>query len=709
MTWQVDDPRITPPHIADGPKVAEAPLWAPGVEADDIVTPEQAAQTLEPEDFDDEGANWLQMAKDAYSDSTDFLDTNYRKRWEDSLRMFRNEHPSDSKYNLENFRKRSHSFVPKTRAIIRKNEAAAAAAFFSNLDTVSIQAANEADNKQRASAAINQELMQYRLTHTIPWFLVVCGGLQDAQKQGACIFWPHWDFQAKNVLKPEVDRPRIDLVPLENIRFHAAADWMDPLNASPFLIHIMPMYIGDLKEKMSRPDPKGRVWREVSEATLLRYVNQEDDSTRSARQGIGTDPTRQRSRIHDYDIVWVHRHIHRNKSRDIEWYTLASEVMLSDPEPLERSVFHGKRPYVLGRCVLETHTALPSSVPELGKGLQEDLNDTRNQRNDNVKLALNKRFIVRRGKDVDMSSLVRNVPGGITLVNDIEQDVKEMSFQDVTQSAYLEEDRIVGNFDELTGNFNPMQVGSQRTPRESERTMLAVQAPSNLLTEYMLKTFVETGILPCLRQLLLLEQHYETDTKVLALCGEKAQLRQKFGMDPNTDDILMQELTTQVNVGMGATDPTAKLQRFLTGISAGAKIAQKPPAGIDLTEMWKEIFALTGYQDGTRFMDKGDPEKVKLQQQVQQLTMLLQKKVGDHSEETKRKAKRDQMDFAAKREGNLVKALLQDKEHRHDNVLKLADYLASAGRSQQGHGEAIQMQQLMQQPMQQRPQGEMLG
>ncbi|HEV2390091.1 MAG TPA: hypothetical protein VGS04_05130, partial [Nitrososphaerales archaeon] len=329
---------------------------------------------------------------------------------------------------------------------------------------------------------------------------------------------------------------------------------------------------------------------------------------------------------------------------------------------------HGRRPYEMGRAVLETHKALPMSVPELVRGVQDDLNDNRNQRSDNVKLVLNKRYLVKRGANVDTPSLIRNVPAGITLVNNVEGEVKELEWADVTQSAYLEEDRIAGNFDELAGNFNPMQVSQQRTPRESERTMLAVQAPSSLLTEYLLKTFVETFVLPVVRQLVLLEQNYETDQAVLTLAGEKAQIRQKFNVDEITDQLLEQELTTQINVGMGATDPVMKLQRFVYGVMNLAKLAVKPPPGLNLTEVYKEVFALSGYQDGTRFIAQGDPEKVKLQQQILQLTKAYKTKIGD-------KEQKNILDFKAKQDRTLVDLFKQDRQHKHEKVLKLADHI----------------------------------
>lgn len=672
MVWQVTDPKITPPHITD-PEAGEVDPWEPGREDEDAPTDEVSSP---------DGPHWDQLAKDAFRDSTSYVDTNYRKKWEDSLRAFNNQHPLDSKYNMDIFRKRSHTFVPKTRAVIRKNEAAAAAAFFSNLDTVSIQAANQGDQKQRVSAEVMQQVIQYRLTHTIPWFQILVGAIQDAQVQSACIAHIYWRFIAKTgTLKAVEDKPCIDLIPIENIRFHPAADWTDPLHTSPYVIHLIPMYVGDVKDRMDRPDPKGRTWIKYDESVFRQYMGSDDDSTRQARLRLSEDPTKARSRISDYDLVWVHRHIHRYHGMDYEWYTLASERRLTDPEPLKQTVFHGRRPYEMGRAVLETHKTMPMSVPDLVRGLQDDLNEVRNQRFDNVKMVLNKGYLVRRGSNADTTTLLRNVPGRIVQVNDVEKDIKEQEWQDVTSSSYQEEDRVAGNFDELAGNFNPMQVAQQRTPRESERTMLAVAAPSNLLTEYLLKTFVETFVLPVLRQLVLLEQNYETDQRVLTIAGEKAQVRQKFNVDKVTDAILNEELTTQVNVGMGATDPAMKLQRFIYAISALAKVAIKPPPGIDLKEVYKETFALSGYQDGSRFVSQGqDPEKVKLQQQLQQLMLLYKQKVGDKHE-------KNVLDFKSKQDKNLVDLFKQEKDHRHEKVMALAEHIM--GKDAAEHQQAI--------------------
>src|SRR5450631_914567 len=571
--------RPQPPHIED-PQEGDSKPWDPGKEG-------EAPRGSQEDEPHDKKPNWKRRAKDALRFSTTYMDSNLRRQFDDSLRAFNSEHPSDSKYNSEGFKKRSHLFVPKTRAVIRKNEAAGAAAFFSNQDVSSVSALNQSVREEVVSAEIMQELLQHRLTKTIPWFKVLMGGLQDAQAMGACVGHVYWRFkmhrnEKKELVKTE-DQPVIDILPLENMRVDPSCSWMDPINTSPYLIHLIPMYVGEVRERMDTPNPKGQRWYHYDDVAF-RTSDNPDDSTRQARLGPAQDPTQQPRAVSDYDIVWVHRHIHKWRGMDWEFYMLVSEHMLTDPEPLSKTVFHGHRPYIMGITILEAHKPIPVSVPRLVKGLQDEINEIKNQRSDNVRFVLNKRWFAKRGKNVDLASLVRNTPGGITLLDDPEGDVREITWPDVTASAYQEEDRNTQSFDDLIGNFSSASIQMAKTSREPARAMTLLQAPANLLTEYLLKTFAVTFVEPVLRQLVLLEQHYETDSTILAIAGQKAKAFQRFGVSQITDDMLEHELTVNVNVGMGATDPVTKLQRFVLSVKSFVEIAVKPPPGVNLAE-----------------------------------------------------------------------------------------------------------------------------
>jgi hypothetical protein len=276
---------------------------------------------------------------------------------------------------------------------------------------------------------------------------------------------------------------------------------------------------------------------------------------------------------------------------------------------------------------------MPSGIYQLSKGLQDEANEVVNTRLDNVKFSLNKKWFAKRGRDVDVAGLIRNVPGGVVMMDDPEKDVREISWPDVTQSAYEEQNRINLDIDELVGNFNPAGLMAQGAHQNSPaRNMSMLNQSQAVMTEYMIRTFVETFIQPVLRQLVLLEQHYETDEVILNIASKQAPSFQKYGMNEVTDELLRQELALVVNVGMGATDPSTKLQKFLTAMNSFSTMCKAPPPGVNLQEVGKEIFGHLGYSDGSRFFTNDNPQVLAMQQQLQQAQQMiqqLQQKVND--------------------------------------------------------------------------------
>lgn len=628
---------------------------------------------------------WLRLAESAYNSAVQYTDTNFRKMWEDSIRAFNNQHPSDSKYNHPTYSKRSRIYRPKTRTVVRKNEAAAAAAYFSNMDLLSVEPQDKTSKSEAASADVMKSLLQYRLTKSIPWFQICLGGLQDAQVTSAAIAHVYWDYEEdpegetapvtpdvrdmiregfgqatganeavtnpppevtimdagpgqsppeipepvqsittvsveERQIKAKTDKPCIDLIPVENFLIDPGSSWVDPVNTSPYLIHLIPMYVVDVFEKMEKGE-----WKLLPESMVQKAISTDISSTRVARVSGREDPQAQTNQeVKDYQTVWVQRHIHRKNGIDYEFHTLGTLALLTDPAPLKERVFHGRRPYVMGTAVLETHRIMSNSLAQLGKGIQDEANEIVNQRLDNVKFVLNKKWFVKRGKDADVSGLLRNVPGGVVMLDDPMGDVREVSWPDVTGSAFEEQNRLNMDMDELMGNFNPSQIMSQAALDTPAKNMAMLSSSNGALVEYLLRTYTETFIVPIFRQLVLLEQEYETDRTVLAIAGKNAKLAQLYGIDEVTDELLNAELTLTVNVGMGATDPMQKLQKFLTAMDRFMVMMRNPVPGINMEEVGKEIFGHLGYSDGSRFFTTDNPQVAQLQGQLQQAMQLIQ-------------------------------------------------------------------------------------
>ena len=517
---------------------------------------------------------------------------------------------------------------------------------------VAITAENQSNDEQVISAAVITELVNYRLTDSIPWFQLVVGAYQSAMNTGVVISHQSWEFEEEKQEFPVLDemgaqtmgddeqpamqmmrrtltdKPRIDLVAIENFRFAPSADWMDPMGSSPYLIEMIPMFIGEVKEKMAA----GK-WEEYDAGRIQTAAQNQYDSIRAARDGRkrqdGVDVNYATT---DFDTVFVHRNIIRKDGKDVIFYTLGTHLMLTDPKPLQEEYTHlkrGERPYVMGMCMIEAHKTYPAGTNELLFGLQENANEISNQRQDNVALVMNKRYFARRTAAIDFKSLTRNVPGSVTLVDDIEKDVRWDSPPDVTNSSYQEQDRVSLDFDELAGTFSPGSVQSNRQTGETVGGMQMLTTDANALTEYQLRVFSETWAQPTLKQLVRMEQAYETDELVMAIAGDRAKVRQKFGIDQVTDQMLRGTVNVNVNVGFGATNPQKRVEKLTMGLQAIAAFAPQLIQKMDTKEVVTEIFGALGWKSADRFFpslgeEQQDPQIEQLQAQMQEMQRALE-------------------------------------------------------------------------------------
>ncbi len=577
-------------------------------------------------------AAWVLKARTAYVNSTTWLDTSMRKQWEKNVYHFQSKHAPGSKYSTDAYLKRSHAFRPKTRSGVRNNEAAFAAAMFSNMDLIRVWTANDDDQNWRATAVVAQALLQYRLTKTIPWFLTSLGAFQDAMVYGVACSYQYWKYievpipvvdpttgEESVIIETKADQPCIDLLPPENIRIDPAADWRDPINSSPYVIRLVPMYVGDVEAEMiARSDrPLGQRWRIYSKEQIMASRQQQYDSTRKAREAQRPDSTD--AERGDNTTVWLHENFVRVNGREITYWTLGTSLLLSDPVGLEEVYFHGQRPLAMGFCVIEAHKTYPGGMVQLSETLQESGNDIHNQRMDNVQLVLNKRYFIRRGQQIDVQALMRNVPGGGVMMDDPNQDVRIVDTPDVTKSSYEEQERLDVLLDEMHGSVSQSTVQSNRQLNDTVGGMQLMNSGATSLTEYTIRTFVETWVEPVLRQLMLLEQYYESDETILALVGREAQLKKKFGIDKITDELLKREVNLSVNVGIGATNPQQRIERLKAGLEMVAPIPAAQER-LDIDEVIKEVFAALGYKDGMRFFPKPEegaqPDPTKIAQQA---------------------------------------------------------------------------------------------
>jgi len=654
---------------------------------------------------DAEQSQWLNRARQLYEESTDYYQTSLFQSWRDNIAHFRSEHAPGSKYNKDAYRNRSRVFRPKPRASVRALEATAATALFTNDNLLSVRGINPDDPMQAEAGKLHQAMLQHRLDTTIPWFLTVIGAYQDTHVYGICISRQYWDRRTKQktdyvpamdeqtgepvrdedglILAEEVtteeviaDEPAIELIAPDNFRFDPACDWRQPVKSSPYLIETIPMYAGDVLAMIESGD-----WNEYTLGQLVSHgsENEGGETVRDAREGKGREDATDVSQANEYSVVWVHFNIIRDASgEDWAFYTVGTGLLLTDPQPLDEVDPLGRERFCVGFSSIEAHRSHPSSTLEINRPLAEMLNDVTNQRLDNVKLVLNKRYAIRRGSNIDLGALMRNVPGGGVMMDNVNQDYRIMETPDVTQSSYVEQDRLSVESDELLGTFSQASVQSNRSLNETVGGMQLMGASANQVQELGLRTFIETWVEPVLRTMVKLEGLYETDQAILALAAGKAEIQSEI-----SDELLMQDLVVKVNVGMGNTNPEQKIARFLQPLQAASKFPEFLKE-IDPQEVGKEIFALAGQGDGERFMlteekksqraegQQMPPEmQIKMQElKLRQAEMEFNQQKWQHEAELKAQKQQWEQEYKA--------AELQTKQERDRQELALKQGLTLA-------------------------------
>ena len=619
--------------------------------------------------------HWLKLAQQSFDGSSSYWEANFYRVWQRSLSNFRSRHPAGSKYHADSYRYRSKLFRPKTRSAVRRSEAAANMAFFSTEDAVTVKPENEKDQINMLAAELRAELLNYRTTSTdkakgMPWFVTLIGAFQDAKVMGAVCSCQDWLFEERvsRIQKPVIDRdtgdtvldqdgrpatdpvesvevvkdrPDVRLVPLENIRFHPAANWIDPVNSSPYFIEIMPMYVHEVTEKMDSGE-----WYRYETVDFAQSRADNYDVVRQERDGRERrDPYEDEDRITPYTNVWVHRNIMRWDGEDWVFHTLGTQARLDDPQPV-REVFPQGRPYVIGTAMIETHRVMPSSSVELSRDLQSEANHVANSRLDNVELALNKRFYFRRTGNVDIAALRSNVPGGAVPMDNLD-DVREAEFNDVTGSSYQEQDRINVDFDEIMGTFSSGSVNSNRKLNETVGGLNLLSQDSNQITEHEIRIFSETWVEPVLAQIDTLEMHFESDETVMQVAGDKSKFwkqvqaayMQAYGFEPKVTPELMQgTVAIRVDVGFGATNPQGRIEKLMLATNTVAGVAPNALARIDEDVLIEEAFGILGYKTGARFFHQMDENTDPMVQQLQQQLQELQKQVEVEAHKAEAKA-----------------------------------------------------------------------
>jgi hypothetical protein len=600
------------------------------------------AEPAEDDDFDDEpqeekpsDKEFLQMVSEATSQAEFYSNQINRRAWERAYKAYRQEHFHGSKYTTPDFRNRSKLFIPKTRSAVRKDLAATSASLFGTVDPVECEPGNESDPLQAGNAAIVKEMLKYRTDSAngkaaMKWFQTAMGARQTSLMTGFCVTKQHWkltlrretteevegedgEMRQRDVYKPFIDRPECLLIPPENCVIDPACDWTDPSQDSAYFIIKYPMRIDEIRQNQRNPlNP----WRKLSESVLRSAgegAKMEAASIRRARDQ-GLDRFEQSSNSKNFDVIWVYETFVRTAGEDWTFISISDKALLTDIRPV-REVYpeqNGERPITFGYGSFEAFCVFPQAAVESWQMLQQEANDVRNLTLDAFKQNVMPVTKVVRGRQIDLDQLKRRGQGTSIMVTD-QKDVTWERPPDVPAAAQFVKQQLDIDFDDLAGQQNYGTVQDNNALGKTLGGLKLAAGAANAVQEFDIRVWIETWAEPAVRQIVRLEQYYESDEAVLALCGERAKLFEKHKITTIDDDLLENDVTVRISVGLGAGDPMQRLQKFQSATSIALPLLQMDPdfisgkKRINSEAMMQEVYGGVGYRDGgKRFITEGE-------------------------------------------------------------------------------------------------------
>lgn len=618
--------------------------------------------TEHPEGVDDysierPGIDFLSVVRQAEQQAQLYMAQVNRRAWAQSYRAHHNEHFIGSKYTKPEWRNRSRLFVPKTRTAVRKDLATVAASLFNSIKAIDCLPGNDGDPRQRGAAALMEQIVNYRTDRTsgknaFPWFLVALGSRMDADLTGICVTKQEWENKFRKVREDAylddesgetrvkqqfemlVDRPDMKLYPPENVIIHTGASWLNPAQSAAFLILKSPMTFDEIRAKEDDPF---KPWHHLSDAELRGASNlgkMDMEAIRRARES-GLDRYDETQTGTQFQVVWVCETFVRMNNEDWTFYSVGDQYYLTDPRPT-REVYpeqDGERPVTIGYGSLESHRIFPMSSVESWQPLQIETNDLRNLQLDSFKQNVMPVTKVVRGKRIDLDQVKRRSSGSAIMVDNKDDVIFETPPQVANASIQMSNELNL-ELDDLAGQQNYGSVETNNALGKTLGGLKLAAGAANAVAEFDVRVWIETWANNALAQIVKLEQYYESDQTVLELCGQRAQLWEKHGINQIDDDLIDSQVGIRVSVGLGAGDPQQRLAKFQSAMQVFAPLAaqsqefQSGQFEPDIQAIGDEVFGAVGYQDGGKRFIKvnpgprpnpmGDLQTQKLQAEIEQ-------------------------------------------------------------------------------------------
>lgn len=202
--------------------------------------------------------------------------------------------------------------------------------------------------------------------------------------------------------------------------------------------------------------------------------------------------------------------------------TIANRSVSIRPKDKQRNpYYHSKHPFIHIICFPIPKEFYGMGICEVINSMQEELDDTRNQRLDNVTLILNRMWTYNKDSGINPHRL-KSAPGRLIPRGADPEDITPLITPDVTESAYMEEKLIKDDIEEATGATRSIMPSADvKSVHRTAAGLAMMQSAAGERLKLIIGLIEEQGMKKLIEMYYQLDLQFIDKEMVIRIVGEE--------------------------------------------------------------------------------------------------------------------------------------------------------------------------------------------
>lgn len=266
-------------------------------------------------------------------------------------------------------------------------------------------------------------------------------------------------------------------------------------------------------------------------------------------------------------------------------------------------------------------------IPEVLEVLQEDKNLVRSARRDNIDLVINKVMLARAGADINYD-LIKYYAGAIWPLENPQTDLIPLDTADVTQSAYLEEEKLRFDMENALSMFGYAR-GMTPTHEERPTTVIKLQQAALNRLDLAIKLAEFTSMQQIATRIVMLTRRFMPQQEYEAIIGEQDAGLYRLSEEAIKKFYLFKPLGSSITHIKEIRQQQLMFAAQVLEKVAPVAMTNVQPFTIDWYEATREALESADVKNIDKVLIKIPPQQAQQQMQQSQLSQLAQVKYGE--------------------------------------------------------------------------------